>query len=71
MIDKFPEEQRTFETRLLFIKSIFSGVYSKDQILTSCIQHKLGRSFEQYVQTMNSSTTYLKAKDPLQVLKKI
>jgi len=71
MPDKFPEEQRTFETRLLYIKELFSNLYPKSQIMTSCIEHKLGRSFEQYEQDLKGSVTKLSTEDPIKVLKKI
>ena len=44
-----PEESRTFETRVKFINELFSETYSQDQIMASCINHKLNKSFEAYI----------------------
>ena len=46
---KFPEDERTFETRLKFIKEIFTNRYEPYQIMAHCIQHKLDKSYETYV----------------------
>ena len=46
---KFPEDERTFETRLKFIKEIFTNRYEPYQIMAHCIQHKLDKSYEAYV----------------------
>ena len=72
MVDKFKEEDRTFETRLKFIKEIFSNKYPPYQIMASCIQHKLDRSYEEYIQTIHRSSWLLKnGEDPIEVLKRI
>jgi len=69
MSDKFPLDQRTFETRLLFIQSLFSNLYSKEDIMASCIQHKLDRSFLNYVETLDTMILKLSSEDPLKILK--
>lgn len=71
MSDKFPEANRTFETRLLFISDIFSDLFSQSDIMAHCIEHKLGRSFLTYVDELKYSTLSLTGKDPLKVLKNI
>lgn len=72
MVDKFPEEERNFETRLKFIKEIFSNKYPQYQIMAHCIQHKLDRSYEQYLQNLHRSSWLLKnGEDPMDVLKRI
>lgn len=69
--DKFPDEKRTFETRLLFIKELFTNTYEPYQIMAHCIQHKLDRSYESYIKEIHKSVWLLNNKDPLAVLKKI
>lgn len=70
-LNKFPEEERTFETRVLFIKEIFVSKHTNTQIMAHCIQHKLGRSFEAYLKDVNKSVWTLRGEDPMQVLKRI
>lgn len=40
---------RTFESRLLFIESVFSKKYTEDDIFKSCVEYKLRISYEQYL----------------------
>ena len=65
------KEDRTFETRLLFIKELFTNTFSKDTIMTSCIQHKLKNSFNEYLKDIHRSYNRLAEKDPMAVLKRI
>ena len=39
--DKFPEELRNFETRLLFIEELFTNLFSQCDIMAHCAVHKL------------------------------
>lgn len=68
---KFPEELRTFETRVQFIRDIFVSKYTRDEIMTRCVQHKLGRSFEAYMDAVNKSVWTLEGEDPMRILKRI
>lgn len=68
---KLDEEYRTFETRLKFIGEVFANKFSQETIMTNCIQHKLKRSYESYVEDINRSIKTLTAQDPLAILKKI
>lgn len=52
---KFNLEDRTFETRLRFIHELFSNKYSQNDILASCIEHKLQRSFESFLEELDYS----------------
>lgn len=70
-IEKFPEEERTFETRLIFIHDIFANRYPRHQIMAHCIQHKLDKSYEAYVKEIHKSLWQLYGKDPMAVLKRI
>jgi len=70
-IQKFDEAKRTFETRLLFIESIFANKYTKYDIMASCIEHKLDQSFKAYIKELENSSWVLYGKDPLKVLKAI
>ena len=69
--NKFPENERTFETRLKFIKELFSNKFENYQIMAHCIQHKLDRSYDEYVKSIHKSAWLLGGKDPIAVLKKI
>ena len=68
---KFPEDKRTFETRLKFIKEIFTNRHEPYQIMAHCIQHKLDKSYEAYIKEIHKSLWLLEDKDPMAVLKKI
>lgn len=71
MPDKFPEEDRTFETRLQFIISLFSDLFSQHDIMAHCIVHKLDWSYLQYCEELDDSLLKLTGEDPLKVLKGI
>jgi hypothetical protein len=66
-----PEESRTFETRVKFIDEIFSNLYTRDQIMASCITYKLDKSFEAYIKDIHKSLWKLSGKDPIAILRKI
>lgn len=68
---KFDKDSRTFETRVKFIDEIFSNTYTRDQIMASCIQHKLDKSFEAYIKDIHKSLWQLSGKDPMAILRKI
>ena len=69
--NKFPENERTFETKVKFIKELFSHKFENYQIMAHCIQHKLDKSYEAYVKEIHKSTWLLESKDPIAVLKRI
>lgn len=69
MKDKFPQEARTFETRLLFIKALFGDLFPQCDIMAHCIDHKLGRSFLAYSEELMKSELYLTGMDPIKALK--
>ncbi len=64
-------EDRNFETRLKFIRDIFSNKFSQNQIMASCITYKLDQSYEAYIKEIHKSLWSLYGKDPIAVLKKI
>ena len=68
---KFPEDERTFETRLKFIKELFSNKYENYQIMAHCIQHKLDKSYEAYVKEIHKGMWLLENQDPMDILKRI
>jgi hypothetical protein len=70
-INKFPENERTFETRLKFIKELFTNKYEPYQIMAHCIQHKLDRSYDAYLKEIHKSMWLLENQDPMTILKKI
>lgn len=69
--NKFPENERTFETRLKFIKELFTNKYEPYQIMAHCIQHKLDKSYEAYIKEIHKSVWLLENEDPMAVLKRI
>ena len=71
METKIPEEERTFETRLLFIKDIFENKYPNEIIMANCINYKLNMSYDSYLQQINRSISALKFEDPIKVLRRI
>lgn len=66
---KFDESQRTFETRLTFILELFENRYSKEEIMSSCIEHKLDRSYLKYLKELEKSIISATGKDPLKIIK--
>ena len=66
-----PEESRTFETRVKFINEIFSDTFTADQIMASCINYKLSKSFEAYVKDIHKRLWRLRNSDPMAILKRI
>lgn len=70
--EKFARNKRTFETRLLFIKSVFENKYSNKDILASSIKYKLENTYKQYEYDVHQSALVLKYEDdPLKILKKL
>ena len=67
--DIFPREQRSFKTRLQYINEIFSNTFDQEEILKSCITHKLNCSYEDYVQSLERSIRHLREQSELRVLK--
>ena len=65
------EENRTFETRLLFIRDIFLNKYPNDVIMANCIQYKLNMSYDTYSRQLDDSIRALKVEDPIKILKKV
>ena len=71
MTDKFPEELRTFETRLLFLQEVFSNLFRPVDIMAHCVTYKLGQSYLAYLDNLKDSMLNLTGEDPLKILKKI
>lgn len=71
MIDneKFPEDKRTFQTRLEFIRDMFSDLHPQWEIMKKCIEHKLDRSLMIYVDELEKSVRNLEDKDPIKVIR--
>lgn len=68
---KFDRDQRTFETRLIFIRDIFAEKYPPEQIMAHCIQYKLSKSFEAYLEDLKDSAWRVQGEDAMEVLKRI
>ena len=68
---KFDRNLRTFETRVGFIRDIFSNKYEPIEIMAHSIQYKLDKSFEIYFKDMLKSVWNLNGRDPMKILKSI
>ena len=68
---KFDRDQRTFETRVKFINQIFTNKYTPLEIMAHCIQYKLSKSYEAYLQDVMQSVWNLAGEDPIKILKRI
>ena len=65
------KEERTFETRLLFIKELFENRYSRTDIMASCVNFKLKNSLNNYIMDMDASIECLKKAKLTSVAKKL
>lgn len=68
---KFDRNSRTFETRVSFIRDIFSDKYKPAEIMAHCITYKLDKSYEAYLKDILKSVWTLNGQDPMKVLKRI
>ena len=68
---KFDKNARTFETRVTFIRDIFSSKYTPTEIMAHCIQYKLDKSYEVYLKDILKSVWTLNGQDPMKILKRI
>lgn len=69
--NKYDENLRTFESRLLFLQSLYSNKYSQQEIMANCIKYKLGRTYIFYVEDLEKNIDKLREVDELKLLKKI
>ena len=68
---KFDRNSRTFETRVTFIRDIFSNKYTSTDIMAHCIKYKLDKSYEVYLKDILKSVWNLNGQDPMKILKRI
>lgn len=68
---KFDRNARTFETRVTFIRDIFSNKYQPIEIMAHCIQYKLDKSYEVYLKDVLKSIWNLNGQDPMKILKRV
>ena len=68
---KFDRNLRTFETRVSFIRDIFTCKYEPIEIMAHCIQYKLDKSYEMYLQDILKSVWNLNGQDPMKILKRV
>ena len=68
---KFDRNSRNFETRVSFIRDIFSNKYQPIEIMAHSIKYKLDKSYEIYLKDILKSIWNLDGKDPMKVLKRI
>lgn len=70
-MSKFDRDARTFETRVTFIRDIFTNKYEPIEIMAHCIQYKLDKSYEVYLKDVLRSVWTLHGQDPMKILKRI
>lgn len=68
---KFDRNSRTFETRVTFIRDIFSNKFTSAEIMAHCIQYKLDKSYEMYLTDVLKSVWNLNGQDPMKILKRV
>ncbi len=68
---KFDRNARTFETRVSFIRDIFTNKYEPIEIMAHCVQYKLDKSYEVYLGDLLKSVWNLNGQDPMKILKRI
>jgi predicted GTPase len=68
---KFDRNERTLETRVSFIREIFTNKYKPIEIMANCIQYKLDKSYEVYLKDVLKSVWNLNGQDPLKILKRV
>lgn len=68
---KFDRTLRTFETRITFIRDIFSNKFTPTEIMAHCIKYKLDKSYEVYLKDVLKSVWNLNGQDPMKILKRI
>lgn len=68
---KFDRNLRTFETRVTFVRDIFSNKYKPIEIMAHCISYKLDKSYEIYLKDILKSVWNLNGQDPMKILKRI
>lgn len=68
---KFDRASRTFETRVSFIRDIFTNKYQPIEIMAHCVQYKLDKSYEVYLKDILKSVWNLNGQDPMKILKRI
>lgn len=68
---KFDRNARTFETRVTFIRDIFSNKFTPTEIMAHSIRYKLDKSYEMYLADIMKSVWNLDGQDPIKILKRI
>ena len=68
---KFDRNLRTFETRVSFIRDIFSNKYEPIEIMAHSIKYKLDKSYEKYLTDILKNVWNLNGQDPMKILKRI
>ena len=68
---KFDRDSRTFETRVTFIRDIFSNKHNPIEIMAHSIKYKLDKSYEIYLKDILKSIWNLNGQDPMKILNRI
>ena len=69
--NKADDQNRTFETRTLFLKDVFDHPFTREQLMTKSIEAKLNNTYFNYEKELEKSLSTLKDKDPQKVAKKM
>lgn len=64
-------QNRTFETRLLFLKDVFTHPLTHEQLMIKSIEAKLNNTDFNYEKELEKSLSILRNKDPQRVAKKM
>jgi hypothetical protein len=68
---KFDRNLRNFETRVSFIRDIFSNKHTPLEIMAHSIKYKLDKSYEKYLTDILKNIWNLKGQDPMKILKRV
>lgn len=68
---KFPQEKRNFETRITFIHDLFADLHDQTAVMSNCIEYKLSKSFQAYLEQLDKNAWRLGREDPRKVLARI
>lgn len=68
---KADDQNRTFETRLSFLKDVSAHPLTQEQLMTKSVEAKLNNTSFNYEKELEKSLSNLKNKDPQRVAKKM
>lgn len=69
--DESADLGRTFESRLLFLNSIYSNKYDNITIMAKCVSHKLKRSYIIYLSELEKDMSILNENANVKLLRRL